>query len=84
MFVGTFKVGDATGLTLIWIIAEAGCEGIVTYSILSRTLRIVLILSCNAVRVDGVDWRMLMPIDAETANRAGMEAEKTNEVPLMR
>ena len=34
--------------------------------------------------MDGVLRRMLMPSEALTARRAGREAEKTNEGPLIR
>jgi hypothetical protein len=41
-------------------------------------------LSCREERTEGVFRRMLIPSEALTASRGGMEAEKTNEEPLMR
>lgn len=55
----------------------------VIQSMRSRIERAARTFSCNVVRMEGVDRRMLIPSEALTASRAGMEAEKTNEGPLM-
>lgn len=39
--------------------------------------------SCKVLRMDGVDCKRLIPSEALTASKGGMEAEKTNEGPLM-
>lgn len=40
--------------------------------------------SCRVARMDGVLRRILMPSEAATERRAGMDAEKTKESPLIR
>jgi len=42
------------------------------------------VFSCRVARIEGVLHRMFMPSVALTARRAGMDAEKTKEGPLMR
>jgi len=68
----------------MWMMGEAGCEGIVTQSTRSRMARAARVFSWSAVRTEGVERRMLMPSEALTASAAGMEAEKTKDGPLMR
>lgn len=68
----------------MWMIGEAGCEGIVMQSTRSRMARAARMFSWSAVRMEGVDRRMFMPSEALTARAAGMEAEKTKAGPLMR
>src|SRR5260221_1294881 len=70
--------------TWMWMMGEAGCEGIVIQSTRSRTARIARAFSCSVLRIEGELRRMLMPSDAETARRAGRAAEKINELPLIR
>lgn len=48
----------------------------------SRIARAERIFSWRVVRIEGVERRMLMPSEALTASRAGMDAEKTNEGPF--
>lgn len=68
----------------MWMIGEVGCEGTVIQSTRSRMARAARRFSWRAVRMEGVDRRMLMPSEALTASAAGMEAEKTKDGPLMR
>lgn len=68
----------------MWIKAEAGWLASVMYSLFSRTARIAKMLVCRSARIEGVLVRMLIPSEAVVASMAGMAAEKTNEVPLMR
>lgn len=68
----------------MWMIGEAGCEGMVIHSTRSRMARAARTLSCRVSKMDGVLRRMLIPSEALTARRAGMDAEKTKEGPLMR
>lgn len=70
--------------TLMWMTALAGCEGIEMQSTLSRIERTARTLSCRVLRIDGVFRRMLIPCEAATASIAGIAAENTKEVPLMR
>lgn len=64
--------------------AEAGWEGIVMQSTLSRMCRTERMFSCRVERIEGVLRRMLIPSEPATVNIAGIEAEKTKEVPLIR
>lgn len=68
----------------MWMIGEAGWEGIVIQSRRSRMARAAQTFSWRVSRMDGVLRRMLIPSEALTARRAGREAEKTKEGPLMR
>lgn len=68
----------------MWMTGEAGCEGTVMQSMRSRIARAARVFSWSVVRMEGVDRRMLMPSEALTASAAGMEAEKTNDGPLIR
>jgi hypothetical protein len=70
--------------TWMWMMGEAGCEGIVMQSIRSRMVRAACIFSWSAVRMDGVDRRILMPSEALTARAAGMKVEKTKDGTLIR
>ena len=40
--------------------------------------------SCRLDMIEGVLVRMLIPSEAEVASKAGMAAEKTKDVPLIR
>lgn len=53
-------------------------------STLSRIERMTRMFSCSEVMIDGVSVKMPMPSEDETASMAGMDAENTKDVPLMR
>ena len=76
--------GEYAGLIWMWIRGEAGCEGMVIYSTLSKIARAARTLSWRVSKMDGVLRKMLIPSEALTASRAGIAAEKTNEGPLIR
>lgn len=63
---------------------DAGCDGLVMQSTLSRMDRTARVFSWSVVKIEGVLRRMLMPSEAATLRRGGMAAENTNDVPLIR
>ena len=63
---------------------DAGCDGLVMQSTLSRMDRTARVFSWRVVKIEGVLRRMLMPSEAATLRRGGMAAENTNDVPLIR
>lgn len=65
----------------MWMIGEAAHEGTVVAS--TGTAQIVPTFSC-VLGNEGVFGRTLMPSEAGTARTAGIIAEKTNEMRLMR
>lgn len=67
-----------------WMMGLAACEGTVIRSTLSRMARMVRTFSWRVERIEGVLRRMEMASEAEAASRAGVAAEKTKEMPLMR
>ena len=56
----------------------------VTQSSLSRIERKVRMFSCKVLRIEGESRRIEMASVAATARAAGVAAEKTKEVPLIR
>jgi len=56
----------------------------VAQSSLSRIDRKVRIFSCKVLKIDGESRRIVIASEAATERAAGMEAEKTKAVPLMR
>ena len=78
---GTWSVGQRTWR---WMTALAGCEGMWMQSTRSRMARTARMFSWRVVRIEGVLRRTLIPSEAATVSRAGIEAENTNEVPLIR
>ena len=56
----------------------------VTQSSLSRINRKIRTFSCKVVRIEGESRRIEMASEAATERAAGVEAEKTNAVPLIR
>lgn len=53
-------------------------------SSLSRIDRTVRTFSCKVLRIEGESRRTVMASEAATVRAAGMEAEKTKAVPLIR
>jgi hypothetical protein len=53
-------------------------------SILSRIDRKVRTFSCKVLKIDGESRRIAMASEAATVREAGVEAEKTKAVPLIR
>lgn len=81
--VGRRDEADA-GRTWMWMIGLAWWEGIVMQSSLSRIDRKVRTFSCKLLKIEG-DSRMIeMASEAATERAAGVEAEKTKAVPLIR
>ncbi len=68
----------------MWIMGEAGWEGIVMQSMRSRIARAARTFSWRDSKTDGEERRMLIPSEPLTARSGGMEAEKTKPVPLIR
>ena len=56
----------------------------VIQSSLSRTDRIARTFSCRVLRIDGESRRIAIASEAATERAAGVEAENTKAVPLMR
>lgn len=53
-------------------------------SSLSRIDRTVRTFSCRVLKIEGESRRIVIASEAETESAAGMEAEKTKAVPLIR
>lgn len=80
---GSRCVGEGNR-TQRWIIGEAEWDGIEMQSTLSRIALTALVFSWRALRIEGVLLRMLIPSEAATLSDGGIDAEKTNAVPLIR
>lgn len=53
-------------------------------SSLSRIDRMVRMFSCSVLKIEGESRRIVIASEAATERAAGMEAEKTKAVPLIR
>jgi len=70
--------------TWMWIKGLAGWDGMVMQSSLSRIDRTARTFSCKVLKIEGESRRIMMASEAATERAAGMAAEKTKEVPLIR